>query len=59
MQAYVGGGKRHVPGPQGVRGRNSDNRLIGQTLGWAPSAPLQDGLARTYAWVAAQVRGAA
>jgi GDP-D-mannose 3', 5'-epimerase len=37
--------------PQGVRGRNSDNTLIAQRLGWAPSVSLEDGLAATYAWV--------
>jgi nucleoside-diphosphate-sugar epimerase len=46
---------KHVPGPTGVRGRNSDNRLIREKLGWAPSAPLKEGLAKTYAWIAAQV----
>lgn len=46
---------RHVPGPTGVRGRTSDNRLILQTLGWAPSARLCDGLELTYRWIAAQV----
>jgi GDP-D-mannose 3',5'-epimerase len=45
----------HVPGPQGVRGRTSDNTLIQSVLGWAPSGTLDDGLARTYAWVAGQV----
>ncbi len=47
---------RHVPGPQGVRGRNSDNRLIRDKLGWAPSQPLSEGMRRTYAWIAEQVR---
>ena len=48
--------KRHdLTKPQGVRGRNSDNRLIKEKLGWAPSMPLRDGLARTYAWIAEQV----
>lgn len=47
---------RSVPGPTGVRGRNSDNRLLRERLGWAPSMPLRDGLARTYAWIEAQVR---
>jgi nucleoside-diphosphate-sugar epimerase len=37
--------------PQGVRGRNSDNTLIQKELGWEPSIPLADGLARTYAWI--------
>ena len=45
---------RHIPGPQGVRGRNSDNRLIKERLGWAPSARLRDGLEKTYNWIAAQ-----
>jgi GDP-D-mannose 3', 5'-epimerase len=47
---------RHIPGPQGVRGRNSDNRLIREKLGWAPSRPLRAGLETTYAWIAKQVR---
>ncbi|MEL6674289.1 MAG: NAD-dependent epimerase/dehydratase family protein [Bacteroidota bacterium] len=46
----------NVPGPTGVRGRNSDNKLIQEKLGWAPSIPLRDGMAKTYAWVAEQVR---
>jgi GDP-D-mannose 3', 5'-epimerase len=41
--------------PQGVRGRNSDNALIADRLGWAPSVSLEDGLAATYAWVHDQV----
>lgn len=45
---------RNVPGPTGVRGRNSDNRLIAERLGWAPSQPLHLGLQRTYEWIAAQ-----
>lgn len=49
-------GKRHIDGPQGVRGRNSDNRLIKKKLGWAPSAPLRAGLEVTYAWIESQVR---
>ncbi|MBZ5723981.1 MAG: NAD-dependent epimerase/dehydratase family protein [Acidobacteriia bacterium] len=49
---------RHIPGPQGVRGRNSDNRLIRQKLGWAPSARLRAGLQKTYAWIAPQVLAA-
>ena len=47
----------HIPGPTGVRGRNSDNRLIRERLGWAPSRPLREGLERTYAWIESQVRG--
>jgi len=46
----------HIPGPTGVRGRNSDNALINQLLGWAPSQPLRAGLEKTYAWIEAQVR---
>jgi GDP-D-mannose 3', 5'-epimerase len=50
---------RHVPGPRGVRGRNSDNRLIRERLGWAPSAPLRAGLVATYAWIVDEVAAAA
>ena len=46
---------RHIPGPLGVRGRNSDNRLIREQLGWAPSRPLKEGLEKTYRWIAKQV----
>jgi GDP-D-mannose 3', 5'-epimerase len=52
-------GIRHIAGPLGVRGRNSDNRLIRERLGWAPSEPLARGLQRTYAWIAEQVEQAA
>ena len=48
--------KRHVSGPQGVRGRNSDNTRLRQVLGWEPAISLEDGLARTYAWIETQVR---
>ena len=48
-------GKRYIPGPTGVRGRNSDNQLIEAELGWRPREPLRDGLAKTYAWIEAQV----
>jgi nucleoside-diphosphate-sugar epimerase len=48
-------GIRHIPGPLGVRGRNSDNRLIRERLGWAPERPLREGLEKTYEWVSAQV----
>jgi GDP-D-mannose 3',5'-epimerase len=47
--------KKHVAGPLGVRGRNSDNRLIRQRLLWAPSMPLRLGLEVTYAWIEAQL----
>jgi nucleoside-diphosphate-sugar epimerase len=46
----------HIPGPLGVRGRNSDNKLIKKILGWAPSRPLRNGLEKTYAWIEDQVR---
>jgi GDP-D-mannose 3',5'-epimerase len=42
---------KHIPGPEGVRGRNSDNTLIKQVLGWAPAINLKDGLTRTHAWI--------
>lgn len=42
---------RHIPGPLGVRGRNSDNRLIEQKLGWRPSKSLREGLEKTYSWI--------
>lgn len=48
--------KNHIPGPTGVRGRNSDNRLIEETLGWKPQTRLRDGLEVTYAWIEAQIR---
>ncbi len=47
--------KRNIPGPVGVRGRNSDNRLIRERLGWAPSAPLAAGLKKTYRWIERQL----
>jgi nucleoside-diphosphate-sugar epimerase len=46
---------KHIPGPLGVRGRNSDNRLIRGVLGWEPSRPLLEGLAKTYSWIEANV----
>jgi len=48
--------KKHVPGPQGVRGRNSDNSRLREVLGWEPAVSLEEGLARTYQWIEAQVR---
>ena len=50
--------KRHVDGPQGVRGRNSDNTRLRQVLNWEPSVSLEDGLKRTYDWIEEQVRRA-
>jgi nucleoside-diphosphate-sugar epimerase len=46
---------KHIDGPLGVRGRNSDNRLIAKKLGWRPSKPLIEGLQATYEWVSLQV----
>ena len=48
--------KRHIPGPTGVRGRNSDNKLVKSTLGWAPSRALREGLEKTYRWIETQVQ---
>jgi GDP-D-mannose 3', 5'-epimerase len=46
---------KHIPGPTGVRGRNSDNRLIDEKLGWRPWRRFREGLERTYAWIEQQV----
>ena len=46
---------KHIEGPLGVRGRNSDNRLIEKELGWKPSRPLNYGLTQTYNWILEQV----
>lgn len=47
---------KHIPGPLGVRGRNSDNRLIKEKLNWAPSKPLKEGLEKTYRWIEHQIK---
>lgn len=47
--------KKHVDGPQGVRGRNSDNTKLREVLGWEPEISLEDGLRRTYEWIESQV----
>jgi GDP-D-mannose 3', 5'-epimerase len=47
--------KKHIPGPQGVRGRNSDNTRLRKVLGWEPEISLEEGLARSYAWIEEQV----
>lgn len=44
-------GINNVPGPEGVRGRNSDNDLIEEKLGWKPSRPLKEGVEKTYYWI--------
>lgn len=46
---------KHIPGPEGVRGRNSDNELIQKVLGWAPGIKLEDGLRRTFEWIKSQI----
>jgi GDP-D-mannose 3',5'-epimerase len=45
----------HIPGPLGVRGRNSNNRLISEKLGWKPSLSLCEGMEKTYHWIQEQV----
>lgn len=47
---------KNIPGPVGVRGRNSDNTLIRQKLHWAPSEPLRSGMEKTFEWINSQVR---
>lgn len=47
---------RHIDGPMGVRGRNSDNTRLREVLGWEPQITLEDGLAQTYRWIEKQVR---
>ena len=48
--------KKHVEGPQGVRGRNSDNTKLREVLKWEPQISLEDGMARTYTWIESQVK---
>ena len=47
---------QHIDGPTGVRGRNSDNKLIAEKLGWSPNYPLRDGIMHTYEWIALQLQ---
>jgi len=47
--------KKHIDGPQGVRGRNSDNSRLREVLEWEPEIPLEEGLRQTYVWVEEQV----
>jgi GDP-D-mannose 3', 5'-epimerase len=49
-------GKKYIPGPLGVRGRTSDNRLIHEKLGWRPNYPLQKGIEQTYNWIVEQLK---
>jgi GDP-D-mannose 3', 5'-epimerase len=46
---------KNIPGPTGVRGRKSDNKLIMEKLGWKPSLPLVEGMRKTYKWIDAKV----
>jgi GDP-D-mannose 3',5'-epimerase len=48
--------KRHVEGPQGVRGRNSDNTKVREILDWEPQVSLEEGLERTYQWIEGELR---
>jgi len=47
---------KHIPGPLGVRGRNSDNTLIKEKLGWAPSKSLREGIEKTYHWIESELK---
>jgi GDP-D-mannose 3',5'-epimerase len=49
----------NIPGPEGVRGRNSNNELIEKMLNWAPNAPLEEGIRKTFEWINGQVNGIA
>jgi GDP-D-mannose 3',5'-epimerase len=49
---------KHIPGPTGVRGRNSNNTLIQRTLDWRPHRPLRAGIEKTYTWIEGQVASA-
>jgi nucleoside-diphosphate-sugar epimerase len=48
--------KVHVSGPQGTRGRNSDNTLVHKVLGWEPKVPIREGIEKTYLWIENQVK---
>ncbi|MFF1268117.1 NAD-dependent epimerase/dehydratase family protein [Streptomyces anulatus] len=48
-------GIEHIEGPQGVRGRNSDNTLLRKVLGWEPTVPLEKGLLETYQWISREL----
>ena len=49
---------KHIAGPTGVRGRNSDNKLLRKELGWEPRRSLFDGLSKTYPWIHSQMQAA-
>ncbi|MBW3554312.1 MAG: NAD-dependent epimerase/dehydratase family protein [Gemmatimonadetes bacterium] len=50
--------REHIPGPEGVRGRNSDNTRLRAVLGWEPGVSLEEGMRRTYEWIEAEVSAA-
>ena len=47
---------KNIPGPTGVRGRNSDNKLIREKLNWEPNQPLRKGMETTFKWINEQVK---
>jgi nucleoside-diphosphate-sugar epimerase len=47
---------KHIPGVQGVRGRNSDNKLIKRVLNWVPSNDLERGMTKTYRWILSEIK---
>ncbi len=47
---------KHIEGPLGVRGRNSDNQLINEKLGWSYEMTLKEGLTKTYNWIDSQIQ---
>ena len=49
---------KHIPGPTGVRGRNSDNKLLRKELVWEPKQSLSEGLSKTYPWIYGQLQAA-
>ena len=49
--------KEHIDGPLGVRGRNSNNDLISEKLGWNYSQSLEEGISKTYEWITNQIQG--
>ena len=49
---------KHISGPLGVRGRNSDNKLLRKNLGWEPTKSLFDGISKTYPWICSQLQTA-
>jgi GDP-D-mannose 3',5'-epimerase len=46
---------KHIDGPMGVRGRNSNNKLILEKLGWEPTVSIAEGLRKTYFWIKEQI----